>query len=304
MDWSNESYVRLYTRDTMTWEMLSWDARCVFMALLRKVDRAGVVDTNSHGIAGLAVLLRCPNKTLLMNAINELLTEKLVTTDGSVFVIPNFIEAQEASKANKQSQKESREKKRDLALFNKINVITIDRLSQESPGCHKYDENVITSGQVVTPLLCFALPPVPALKELGESEIKQETSAPLAKTPKPSTKPSGKRADDAKNASPPLFRALTDSLCEAFEKQRNSRYEFSVKDGVQLSGLWKKESAEEILRRWREGLQRTDWYRVDTVTQLVTRWNELASPPPNKIKSTFAQEEKDWNKIAAEELPF
>ena len=43
MDWANERYVRLYTRDTVTWKMWPWEARAIFPLLMRKVDRAGVL---------------------------------------------------------------------------------------------------------------------------------------------------------------------------------------------------------------------------------------------------------------------
>lgn len=42
MNWSDERYVKLYERDTLTWP---WQAKCVFALLLRKVDRSGVLDT-------------------------------------------------------------------------------------------------------------------------------------------------------------------------------------------------------------------------------------------------------------------
>ena len=53
MDWSNERYVRVYTRDTTTWKILSWEARALLQFLIRKVDRSGVVDTGRHGARGL-----------------------------------------------------------------------------------------------------------------------------------------------------------------------------------------------------------------------------------------------------------
>ena len=60
MDWSNERYVRVYTRDTTAMRLMSWDELCPFWELLRKVDRAGVLDLEGHGIKGLAAHLRTP----------------------------------------------------------------------------------------------------------------------------------------------------------------------------------------------------------------------------------------------------
>ena len=44
LDYANERFVLLYTRDTATWKLLDWEARAVLMFLLRKVDRSGVID--------------------------------------------------------------------------------------------------------------------------------------------------------------------------------------------------------------------------------------------------------------------
>jgi len=48
VDWSNERYVRLYTRDSVTWSLWPWEARALFCFLLRKVDRAGVLDLGGN----------------------------------------------------------------------------------------------------------------------------------------------------------------------------------------------------------------------------------------------------------------
>jgi len=47
MDWSNERYVRVYTRDTAEYLALCWQAKALLSLLLRKCDRAGVVVVRS-----------------------------------------------------------------------------------------------------------------------------------------------------------------------------------------------------------------------------------------------------------------
>ena len=44
MDFSNEPYVRVYTRNTTTWRRLEWQGQCVLIQMLRVVDRSGVLD--------------------------------------------------------------------------------------------------------------------------------------------------------------------------------------------------------------------------------------------------------------------
>ena len=52
MNFEDEDYVRLYTRDTVTWELLGWEGHCVLTLMLRgKFDRAGVFVTGSHDLS-------------------------------------------------------------------------------------------------------------------------------------------------------------------------------------------------------------------------------------------------------------
>ena len=44
MDFPNERYVRLYTRETTTWRLLGWEGQALLPQVLRLVDRSGVLD--------------------------------------------------------------------------------------------------------------------------------------------------------------------------------------------------------------------------------------------------------------------
>ena len=47
MDWSDERYAKIYTRDTLTWLSLPWEGRCLLPLLIRKVDGAGILETGN-----------------------------------------------------------------------------------------------------------------------------------------------------------------------------------------------------------------------------------------------------------------
>lgn len=113
MDWSNERYVRLYTRDTETVLLQSWQARAVFRELLRKCDRAGVVACR-RGIPVLAKILDMPVEVLEAH-LPTLLDDGSVALCEEGYVLPNFIEAQEAPASDRQRAKEARERRRDRA---------------------------------------------------------------------------------------------------------------------------------------------------------------------------------------------
>lgn len=120
MDWSNERYVRVYTRDTTTWKLLDWRARTVLLHLFRKVDRAGVLDVGADGVLGLAAVLELPFD-IVEPGIAYLAASRgggvpTVIATGSAYVLPRFLEAQEAPQSDAQRQRESRSRRRDLAL--------------------------------------------------------------------------------------------------------------------------------------------------------------------------------------------
>jgi hypothetical protein len=60
VNFEDERYVRLYTRDTVTWKLLKWQGKCLLPLLLRKVDRAGCADLDGAGIEGVAALAEIP----------------------------------------------------------------------------------------------------------------------------------------------------------------------------------------------------------------------------------------------------
>ena len=116
MNWSDERYVRLYTRDTVEWEMLPWQSRALWPLLLRKLDRASVLSLGRHGARGLAALVKLPPE-VVEPGLAGLLSDGCICygADGSTIVAPNFIEAQEAAQSDKFRARESRERKRSEA---------------------------------------------------------------------------------------------------------------------------------------------------------------------------------------------
>lgn len=114
MDWSNEPYVRVYTRETDDDMALSWEAMAVWNQLMKRFDRSGFVETR-RGARGVAAITRIP-VPVVERVLQELIEDgRLVAVDGG-FVAPNYIAAQEASKSDRQRQKDSRDRRRAVAL--------------------------------------------------------------------------------------------------------------------------------------------------------------------------------------------
>ncbi len=117
MDWQNERYVRVYIRDTVTLTMLGWEARALLWELLRKVDRAGVLDLGGHPpVQAVAALVGIPVE--VVERCLPKLTEgddPTVVVNETALLVPNHMEAQEAVQSNAQRQRESRARRLALA---------------------------------------------------------------------------------------------------------------------------------------------------------------------------------------------
>ena len=117
MRWEDERYVRVYTRDTLNWLALSFEAQGVLVLLLRKLDRAGIMDLGNHGKRGIIIAIGHGHRwEQLAPAVDELLRDGCLRIEGTRAVAPNFIEAQEAQASDAARQRTKRERERDKAL--------------------------------------------------------------------------------------------------------------------------------------------------------------------------------------------
>jgi uncharacterized phage protein (TIGR02220 family) len=154
MRWEDERYVRVYVRDTVDWLALSWDAQSLFMHLLRKVDRAGLLPLGRHGKRAVAIAAGCPHlwQERIAPALEELLTDGCVVIQGDTLIIPNFLEAQETPQSDRQRKAESRARARELAAAGSVT----SRPDESRNVTESHEPSVpVTSGHSV---LCRAVP--------------------------------------------------------------------------------------------------------------------------------------------------
>lgn len=112
MNWSDERYVRLYTRDTADWMALSFDAQALLSLLLRKADRSGAIACGKHGKRAAAIVIGHAREwSRLEPALEELLEDGVIEFDGESLFFPNFVEAQEAKASDRKRQRDSRERR-------------------------------------------------------------------------------------------------------------------------------------------------------------------------------------------------
>ncbi len=172
MDWSNERYVRLFTRDTTTWKLFSWQARCLLSLLLRKVDRSGVVEVGDAGVEGLAAMVELPIEVVEAGAADLTKRHTLRQTD-TAFVLLNYIEAQETKQSDPQRQRESRERRRQESLT----VTAGHTPSQTVTPCHTPSHDV-TPARLTRPAIGSATPPTEAVEPVKKPD-RQKRAVPI-----------------------------------------------------------------------------------------------------------------------------
>lgn len=163
MNWADERYVRMYVRDTGDLLRLGWEGRAVLWELMRKLDRAGVLDLGDD-LEILPELLRIPHD-ICMLGFERLVQRGVVQVNGKYIVMPNFLEAQEAAQSDKQRKEESRAKRRDLARAKQAGVTIRDSESRDVTERHELGQTVTNghaASQPVTP--CRAVPSVPSVR--------------------------------------------------------------------------------------------------------------------------------------------
>lgn len=163
MDWPNENYVRLYTRETDDDLVLSWEARAVWHEMLKRFDRSGLIELR-RGRKGLAAVLRVPVE-VVERGVPELIEDGRIRELEAGYFAPNFMEAQEATKSDRQRQKESRERRRSKHAVTDQDEPVTNRDESSRHAVTKRDANVTPPPQVVT--LTSADPdPLPSSAEL------------------------------------------------------------------------------------------------------------------------------------------
>ena len=145
MRWEDERYVRAYTKDTPDWLAMGWEAHALFWELLRKVDRAGLLDLGKSGVRGVSATTGIP-LDVVERALPVLLNDGCVAMNGKVLIMPNYIDAQEARQSDKQRQRECRAKARDSAVSGHTVSQNVTGCDENGGGCH-------TDSKSVTPCL-------------------------------------------------------------------------------------------------------------------------------------------------------
>lgn len=155
MRWEDERYVRVYTRDTVDWQFLSFEAQGLFTLLLRKVDRAGILKLGRHhpGKAVAAAIGHPSRWEAIQAGLDELVADRCVVINDGVLVVRNFLEAQEAKQSDKARQAKARELARDAAAAESVTLRDepsrfVTKEAENVTHCHTVSHGVTPSRAV------------------------------------------------------------------------------------------------------------------------------------------------------------
>lgn len=275
MNFSDERYVRVYVRDTLTWKMWHWETRSVFLLLMRKVDRSGVLDTEGATPEfALAALVEVP-QDVAARALAQLVSSGTVVITDKAIVLPKFLEAQEATQSDRVRQQESRSRRKAAALATTPSVVTPGTVRDEPS--QNVTERHEMSRDVTPAVPCRAVPSVQDLSRAShERDLFEKVPPPRKKPPKP-----GKAPD-------PTWQPLVDALAARFLAVRGVTYAWSPADFAALKKLLKKHAPSEVLTRWARGLVGKYAREVHSVAQLAmgTKWNALATEEPGQQRDS------------------
>jgi len=123
---SDEKYVKLYSRDTLTWQTWPWEARALLSLLLRKVDGAGLLETGRMDpVQAVALQVALPIAVVEVG-LPALLESGTVVQVQAGILVAKFVEAQEATKTEARKKKDQRERERDQRKAQPIESLEAD----------------------------------------------------------------------------------------------------------------------------------------------------------------------------------
>lgn len=137
MNFEDEHYIRIYTRDTKTWLRWGWEGQTVFVLTMRRLDKAGIVDVDDP-VEDVALLTGLPVDVVRIGFARVLASKTFEVRAGKL-IAPRYIEGQTAAKSDTQRQRESRERRRASA-----------RLEVSDSIAETIDDSAVTSRDPVT----------------------------------------------------------------------------------------------------------------------------------------------------------
>lgn len=318
MDWANEDYVKVYTRETADDLELSWQALALWRAMLLKFDRSGLIAVR-NGWSSVARLVRMPDDVVQEGGAELVRDGRVVMVDGGIFA-PNFTDAQTTPKSDKVRQRESRDKRRAHAAASQTSetIVGCHAVSRGVTPSHALSQNVTLSLSSADPYpepprdtadaVPSEPPPSPGLAALKlkvdqvtapQREVSAEVSEIIAA-------PAGKR----RSKSDPTERetAIARSLLSKLGARNGTKYAGSTKHVALIAGRLRDGYTEQDLEAviadrdeaWRDDPKMREFRRPETLfgPETITRYIDGArtrfAKKQRRVESMSTTSDEPW----------
>lgn len=252
MRWEDEQFVKVYTRDTGEWLALGWEAQALFLFLLRKADRAGLIHAGRAKARGLAGMTGMP-LDVVERALPPLLDDGCLRECEGGYVIPRFVVAQEARQTDRARKAAQRERDRDKSIHSGQGVTARDALAQ----IERSESHPVTLGHTTSH---------------GVTLRRDETRAEETRREDPPNPPKGEVVGEAGQ--------IADEIASVLREQDPS-WQWTAAKEAHLRPLLSLPGATcgEIIRRLCIAL-RTPFPRFVGLQSLGKNWDAYAAMPP------------------------
>lgn len=283
MRWSDERWIKVYTRDTGDWLALGWEAQALFLLALRKADAAGVVRTGKMRSRGLAGMTGVP-LDVVERAAPLLLEDGCLRESDGGYIIPNFMAAQEARTSDAQRKREQRERDRADAMASGMPPTT-SGMVVESMAVTKRDAPTdirhAMSSQNVTESHTLSQHVTPGhsasrLEERRREEKRGDlfpSDAFAPKVPRKARKPKPEKPTDPRHA--PLTRELCETLGWPNHGGRTAKVVTELLDLARKDGMLGDVGYREVLRRAAIARVHDGFPRVRELNELEKHWGHF-----------------------------
>lgn len=113
MKWETERWIKLYTRDTVTWRRWGWQGQCVFLQLLRRVDSTGGIDLDGlEPWEAVSIASDGMPEDICRAGVDALLSTGTCVVEAGELRLPNYAAAQESRTSDAERKRRQRAKRK------------------------------------------------------------------------------------------------------------------------------------------------------------------------------------------------
>lgn len=283
-DWSDEPFVKFYTRPNPDWIAMPWQAKAVLaLALKGKFDRAGYLDLGRRGVDGIGAIVGLPDDVALVGVKYLIEVDKcwrLVPRDDRMWIFwPNYYPAQmaAASASTRKAMQRERDRARGAAEALSPDQVSAvlnggqESLQLDTPGSHASESRGVTAQ--------------------SHDQTRREE----------------KRSDQQIGSGKSPFLEAQERICAAFLECTGNKYLWQgAKDSTALKNILSVATPDEIERTFRVGLRIAandpqNWKAVTSVAQLYMKWNDLISATKAQSQNQSPERNKHLRLLTPEQ---